>query len=277
MAAFSKDIKDLGFLTPDCVLFEIDWACRVRRCSQGRLLNDPAAPDVGSLLKGLLKMLYTVETVLHTAFATQPIVSVAGLESAILKMPAFKQVASFKDADIGELQRHPEVLRRLRLDDPAMPSLPIPKTFPKLSHDDIIKGLVESLPKKFWDWNDQNGWNLEKGLTFVAEQNGFLDSRLLGVFVQQEFLFRTILCIYKQRELKFGGRDITNSVRKALQQVESVQCDSQTPLHCCDWKLWEKMLANFSKLKYCSERFEFVQELTIKSFTERFESASMLG
>ena len=43
--AFSSDVKDLGFLTPDCVLLEIDSACRLRRCSQGRLLNDPAAPE----------------------------------------------------------------------------------------------------------------------------------------------------------------------------------------------------------------------------------------
>lgn len=43
--AFGADVKELGFLTADCVLLEIDFACRLRRCNQGRLLNDPAAPE----------------------------------------------------------------------------------------------------------------------------------------------------------------------------------------------------------------------------------------
>ena len=90
---------------------------------------------VGDLLKGLLKMLYTVETVLHISFGTQPIVTVEDLETAILRMPAFKQLKSFKDAQLGELPRHPEVLRRLRLDDPKRPKITVPKSFPKLRLD----------------------------------------------------------------------------------------------------------------------------------------------
>lgn len=203
-AAFSKDIKELGFLTPDCVLLEIDWACRLRRCNQGKLLNDPAAPEVANLLKGLLKMLYTLETVLHTAFATQPILTVASLEAAILKMPAFKQITAFKDANLGDLQKHPELLRRLRLNDPSMPALPVPKSFPSISHEDIITGILDSLPRKFWDWNAEDAWTLEKGLKYIAEQRGLNDSRLLGIFVQQEFLFRTIISVYKQREVGKG-------------------------------------------------------------------------
>lgn len=93
---------------------------------------------VGNLLKGLLKMLYTVETVLHMSFATQPIVTIGDLEAAILGMPAFKQLKSFKDAQLGELPRHPEVLRRLRLDDPNRPALTVPRSFPKLTPDFII-------------------------------------------------------------------------------------------------------------------------------------------
>ena len=149
-------------------------------------------------------MLYTLETVLHTAFATQPILTVASLEAAILKMPAFKQITAFKDANLGDLQKHPELLRRLRLNDPSMPALPVPKSFPSISHEEIITGILDSLPRKFWDWNAEDAWTLEKGLKYIAEQRGLNDSRLLGIFVQQEFLFRTIISVYKQREVGKG-------------------------------------------------------------------------
>ena len=57
-------------------------------------------------------MLYTLETVLHTAFATQPILTVASLEAAILKMPAFKQITAFKDAKSGRFAEAPRIVEK---------------------------------------------------------------------------------------------------------------------------------------------------------------------
>ncbi|CAJ1376746.1 unnamed protein product, partial [Effrenium voratum] len=261
--AFSKDVRDLGFLTADCILREIDNACRLRRCAQGKLLNDPSSPEVGNLLKGVLKMLYTVETVLHTAFATQPVVTIADLEAAILQMPAFKQVSKFKEAELGELQKHPEVLRRLRLNEPSLPCLPMPKSFPSFSHEEIIKCLVASLPHRWQHWKNEDSWTLEKGLNIVAQQKGFSDSRLLGVFIQQEHVFRIIISIYKRRQLNHS-QALGKAVQTALQQVERAS-KSNGATHHFDWNLWQQMLVAFSNLQQPEERFEFCQEWTWKA------------
>ncbi|CAE7230599.1 unnamed protein product [Symbiodinium natans] len=87
-AAFSKDVQELGYLSPDCVLLELDLACKLRQTHPHRFLNDARNPEVGNFFKGLNKELYTVEAVLQTAFAMQPLLTISDLEAAVLKMCA---------------------------------------------------------------------------------------------------------------------------------------------------------------------------------------------
>ncbi|CAE7947848.1 unnamed protein product, partial [Symbiodinium sp. KB8] len=193
-----------------------------------------------------------VETVLQTAFAMQPLLTVADLEAAVLRMPAFKQCAAtkFKDAGLGDLARHPEVFRRLRLNHPSLSALPMPNSFPKITQEEILTSLVESLNTKgansVWDRESEEAWTVDKGLAAIATKRGLSDSRLLGVFVQHEHVLKIILAIYKQNVLSWSKRalDTANSqaVKKALQQLSGGERQAK-PLNSCSWAVWQRALS----------------------------------
>lgn len=257
MKAFEKDVAENGFLTPDCVLAEMELACSARRWGQGKLLN--TQEDVGTLLKGLLKMLYTLEVTLDVAFVAKPVMTLRDLETAILKMPAFKQLQTFAEAGLGNLHCHPEVARRFQFSD--SPPMQIPTKWPDISTSDVLSAFMKGLPsggRRLWDREGPDAWTLEKALDKLAAKWQVSSFRELGVYIQRDLLVDSVLRRLKERQIQRESfqRETNATVDRELGRIQGA-----TSTINVDWATWTQTLQAFANLPP-NQQLLFAQRLT---------------
>ena len=75
----------------------------------GMILNQP---NIGDLLKGMLKIAFIVETTLEVAFSSCPVLTVYDLKQALLKNKAITKESL--DA-LGKLENHPMMQKNFQI------------------------------------------------------------------------------------------------------------------------------------------------------------------
>lgn len=171
LASFEQKIKQTGFLTCEALQGELDrLRYKYNKQWPGLILREP---QVGGLLKGLMRVAFVVDTTLQIAFSAVPLLTLADLKTALLKNKDIGTEEAL--AALGQLDKHPLVRRNFQLNalnrcgnQNLNGNNPDQKTgcLSKLSSEELLRELFDTIPD---EWENKR-WRPNPELVALSAQ-----------------------------------------------------------------------------------------------------------